>query len=162
MNTTETILKQKSKTKTSHPHPGRRIAVVGTGYVGLSNAVLLAQHNEVIAVDIVPERVDMLNEKQSPIEDAEISKFLKEKKLDFRATLDAEKAYADAEFVIVATPTDYNPETNYFDTSSVETVIETIQNVNPNAVVVIKSTVPIGFTKKLKRPFAVRQHYFLA
>src|SRR5690554_2411539 len=150
MNTTETILKQKSKTKTSHPHPGRRIAVVGTGYVGLSNAVLLAQHNQVVAVDIVPERVAMLNKKQSPIEDAEISKFLTEKKLDFRASLDTEMAYAEAEFIVVATPTDYNPETNYFDTSSVETVIEEIQTVNPNAIVIIKSTVPIGFTKKLK------------
>ena len=150
MNTTETILKQKSKTKTSHPHPRRRIAVVGTGYVGLSNAVLLAQHNQVVAVDIVPERLDMLNKKLSPIEDAEISKFLTEKKLDFRASLDTEMAYAEAEFIIVATPTDYNPETNYFDTSSVETVIEEIQTVNPNAIVIIKSTVPIGFTKKLK------------
>ena len=150
MNTTETILKQKSKTKTSHPHPGKRITVVGTGYVGLSNAVLLAQHNQVVAVDIVPERVAMLNKKLSPIEDAEISKFLTEKKLDFRASLDTEMAYAEAEFIVVATPTDYNPETNYFDTSSVETVIEEIQTVNPNAIVVIKSTVPIGFTKKLK------------
>lgn len=150
MNTTETILKQKSKTKTSHPHPGKRITVVGTGYVGLSNAVLLAQHNEVVAVDIVPERVAMLNKKLSPIEDAEISKFLTEKKLDFRASLDTEMAYAEAEFIVVATPTDYNPETNYFDTSSVETVIEEIQTVNPNAIVIIKSTVPIGFTKKLK------------
>src|SRR5690554_2102261 len=110
MNTPETIIKPKSVKIATDTHTGRRIVVVGTGYVGLSNAVLLAQHNEVIAVDIVPERVDMLNEKQSPIEDAEISKFLTEKKLDFRASLDTEMAYAEAEFVIVATPTDYNPE----------------------------------------------------
>src|SRR5690554_7998472 len=110
MNTIETIINSKSAVKTTNANTGRRIPVVGTGYVGLSNAVLLAQHNEVIAVDIVPERVDMLNKKQSPIEDAEISKFLTEKKLDFRASLDTEMAYAEAEFVIVATPTDYNPE----------------------------------------------------
>src|SRR5690554_5353266 len=150
MNTIETIINSKSAVKTTNANTGRRIAVVGTGYVGLSNAVLLAQHNQVVAVDIVPERVAMLNKKQSPIEDAEISKFLTEKKLDFRASLDTEMAYAEAEFIVVATPTDYNPETNYFDTSSVETVIEEIQTVNPNAIVIIKSTVPIGFTKKLK------------
>ena len=130
-----------------------RIAVAGTGYVGLSIATLLAQHNEVTAVDIVPEKVDMINRRKSPIQDEYIEKYLAEMDLHLTATLDAESAYKDAEYVVIAAPTNYDSRLNYFDTSAVENVIETVLKVNPNAIMVIKSTIPVGYTKSVREKY---------
>ena len=130
-----------------------KIAVAGTGYVGLSNAVLLAQHNNVVAVDIIQSKVDTINAKKSPIVDKEIEDFLKNKKLDLLATTDAESAYKDADFIIIATPTNYDPQKNYFDTSSINAVLDIIKKENSNAVIVIKSTVPVGFTESIRKEY---------
>lgn len=130
-----------------------KIAVAGTGYVGLSIATLLSQYQEVVAVDIVPERVDLVNKRISPIQDEYIEKFFLEKRLNLTATLDAEKAYSDAEFVVIAAPTNYDPQKNFFDTSAVEAVIQLVMKYNPNAVMVIKSTIPVGFTANVRQKY---------
>ena len=137
-----------------------KIAVAGTGYVGLSNAILLAQNNTVFAVDVIQEKVDLINNKKSPIVDKEISEYLATKKLDLTATTDCNLAYKDADFVIVSTPTNYDSEKNYFDTSSVEAVIKIVKEINPNAIIVIKSTIPVGFTERIRKEFDYKNILF--
>ena len=136
------------------------IAVAGTGYVGLSIATLLAQHHKVLAVDIVPEKVEMINRRQSPIQDEYIEKYFAEKELDLTATLDAEMAYQEAEYVVIAAPTNYDSQKNYFDTSAVEQVIELVLRVNPKAIMVIKSTIPVGYTESVRKKFGTENILF--
>lgn len=137
-----------------------KIAVAGTGYVGLSLAVLLAQHNDVVAVDVVPEKVDLINDKKSPIQDDYIEKYLEEKELNLVATLDAKAAYSNADYVIVATPTNYDSQTQHFDTSAVESVIKLVMKYNPNAIMVIKSTIPVGYTQSVREKFGSKNIIF--
>ncbi len=138
----------------------RKIAVAGTGYVGLSLAVLLAQHNQVTAVDIVPAKVDLINKRRSPIKDEYIEKYLEEKELNLTATLDGESAYRDAELVVIAAPTNYESKRNFFDTSAVESVIELVLKVNPEAVMIIKSTIPVGYTESVRAKYGTKNILF--